>query len=95
MVYNFHHGHEHIARFPELAKRMAPYLMTVNVNGMRAAGPKIVSFGEGDDRGNAERQMLKSLVAAGYAGPIGILGHREERDAEDCLREGLEGISRR
>lgn len=94
IVYNFHHGHEHTANFPALAKRMAPHLMTVNVNGMRAGGPKIVSFGEGDDNGGAERQMLKSLVAAGYSGPIGILGHREERDVEECLREGLEGISR-
>lgn len=92
IVYNFHHGHEHMANFPALAKRMAPYLMTVNVNGMRAAGPKIVSFGQGDDHGNAERQMLKTLVAVGYSGPIGILGHREQRDVEDCLREGLEGI---
>jgi hypothetical protein len=94
IVYNFHHGHEHMANFPALAKRMAPYLMTVNVNGMRAAGPKIVSFGQGDGDGNAERQMVNAMVEAGYSGPIGILGHREERDVEECLREGLEGISR-
>jgi hypothetical protein len=94
IVYNFHHGHEHVARFPALAKRMAPHLMTVNVNGMRAGGPKIVSFGDGDENGNAERQMLTALVAAGYCGPIGILGHREDRDVEECLREGLEGIAR-
>jgi hypothetical protein len=94
IVYNFHHGHEHMAKFSALAKRMEPHLLTVNVNGMRVGGPKILSFGEGDDNGNAERQMLKSLVAAGYSGTIGILGHREERDVEECLREGLEGISR-
>jgi sugar phosphate isomerase/epimerase len=92
IVYNFHHGHEHVKKFPELAKQMAPYLISVNINGMRAGGPKIVSFGEGDENGRAERNMLKSLVAAGYSGPIGILGHREERDVEECLREGLQGI---
>jgi hypothetical protein len=92
MVYNFHHGHEHMASFPELAKRMAPYLITVNVNGMRSGGPKIVSFGGGDKNGAAERNMLKSLINAGYSGPIGILGHREQRDVEECLREGLQGI---
>ncbi|MBA4106988.1 MAG: hypothetical protein C0485_14665 [Pirellula sp.] len=92
IVYNFHHGHEHMADFPALAKRMAPYLMTVNVNGMRAGGPKILSFGEGDDGGAAERRMLEALTAAGYSGPIGILGHREERDVEECLREGLDGM---
>jgi hypothetical protein len=81
-----------VKKFPELAKQMAPYLISVNINGMRAGGPKIVSFGEGDENGRAERNMLKSLVAAGYSGPIGILGHREERDVEECLREGLQGI---
>jgi hypothetical protein len=91
IVYNFHHGHEHVHDFPALAQRMAPYLMTVNVNGMRAGGPKIASLGQGDQCGATERQMLESLAAAGYAGPIGILGHREERDAEECLQESLVG----
>jgi len=94
IVYNFHHGHEHMAGFAALAQRMAPYLMTVNVNGMRAGGPKIVSFGEGDDGGAAERRMVEALAAAGYSGPIGILGHREERDVEECLQEGIEGVAR-
>jgi hypothetical protein len=94
IVYNFHHGHQHVTKFPDLARSMAPYLMTVNVNGMRAGGPKIVSFGRGDDNGRAERQMLELLIAAGYSGPVGILGHREERDVEECLREALDGISR-
>jgi hypothetical protein len=81
-----------MAGFAALAQRMAPYLMTVNVNGMRAGGPKIVSFGEGDDGGAAERRMLEALAAAGYSGPIGILGHREERDVEECLQEGMLGM---
>ena len=72
---------------------MAPYLITVNVNGMRAGGPKIVSFGDGDDGGAAERRMVAALAAAGYRGPIGILGHREERDVEECVREGMEGVA--
>jgi hypothetical protein len=95
IVYNFHHGHEHMGKFPDLAKKMSPYLISVNVNGMRAGGPKILSFGDGDENGAAERNMLKSLVAAGYSGPIGILGHREERDVEECLREGLQGIKQK
>jgi sugar phosphate isomerase/epimerase len=94
IVYNFHHGHPHMATFADLAKQMAPYLMTVNVNGMRVDGPKIVSFGQGDDAGAAERRMVAALVDAGYDGPLGILGHREDRDAEECLREGLEGLAR-
>ena len=67
--------------------------MTVNVNGRRAGGPRIVSVGGGDAGGAAERQMLEGVAAAGYSGTIGILGHREERDVEECLREGLDGIA--
>ena len=48
----------------------------------------------GDDDGKAELEMLKTIAAAGYTGPIGILGHREDRDVEECLREGLDEISR-
>ncbi len=90
IVYNFHHGHEHMADFAARARRMAPYLLTVNVNGMRAVGPKILSLGEGDN----EAAMVYALIDAGYSGPIGILGHREERDAEECLRENLDWIER-
>ena len=90
VVYNFHHGHEHMADFAPLARRMAPYLLTVNVNGMRAGGPKILSLGQGDE----EAAMIHALVAAGYRGPLGILGHREEQDAEECLRESLDGLVR-
>lgn len=93
IVYNFHHGHEHMQDFAALAKRMAPFLLTVNVNGMRASGPQIATLGGGDDDGAAERGMLEAL-ATGYTGPIGILGHREERDVEECLREGLAGARR-
>jgi sugar phosphate isomerase/epimerase len=88
MVYNFHHGHEHVKDFADRARRMAPYLLTVNVNGMRIDGPKILSFGHGIE----EAKMIDALLDAGYAGPIGILGHREDRDAEECLQESLQGL---
>ena len=45
IVYNFHHGHEHLARFPEAFRRMVPYLICVNLNGMQPGGPKIVPLG--------------------------------------------------
>ena len=54
IVYNFHHGHEHIDRFPELFSKMQPYLMAVNLNGMvkdgDRAGKKILALGTGDRR---------------------------------------------
>ncbi|MEX2169381.1 MAG: DUF6797 domain-containing protein [Pirellulales bacterium] len=90
IVYNFHHGHEHAAAFPELAKRMTPHLMSVNVSGIRAEGPKILPFGSGDQ----ELKMLQALEDAGYHGPIGILGHRDAVDARQSLQENLDGIER-
>jgi hypothetical protein len=90
LVYNFHHGHAHVKDFPELARRMKPYLLAVNINGMREGGPHILPIGQGTH----EAAMLRDLVAAGYHGPVGILHHREELDAEQGLKENLRGIER-
>src|SRR5262245_27391780 len=40
IVYNQHHGHDHLARFPELLKTMKPYLLVLNLNGMTKDGDK-------------------------------------------------------
>jgi hypothetical protein len=90
LVYNFHHGHEHVADFSALARRMQPYLLTVNINGMRDGGPQILPVGEGSH----ELAMLRNLVEAGYRGPVGILHHRDGLDAETGLIENLRGIER-
>ena len=39
LVYNFHHGHEHLARFPDLWQAMLGKLWAVNLNGMIPDGP--------------------------------------------------------
>jgi sugar phosphate isomerase/epimerase len=92
IVYNFHHGHDQMDRFPELFKKMQPYLLAVNINGMIADGPKkgkmILPLGQGD----RELAMLKIIQTSGYRGPIGILNHRAEVDAEQGLRENIEGL---
>ena len=88
LVYNFHHGHSHVADFAQLARRMQPHLLTVNINGMRDGGPQILQVGGGEH----EASMLHELVAAGYHRPIGILHHRDEIDAEKGLSENLLGI---
>ncbi len=94
IVYNFHHGHEHIARFPELLKRMQPHLIALNINGMipggDKAGKKILTLGEGTE----ELAMLKTLKASGWQGPVGILNHRTELDAEVALRDNLAGLEK-
>jgi sugar phosphate isomerase/epimerase len=88
IVYNFHHAHEQIEDFPRLLKQMQPYLLAVNLNGMRKEGPKILTIGQG----NAEAEMIHSLLSSGYTGPIGILGHVEEEDVRLVLKRNLQGL---
>lgn len=92
IVYNQHHGHGHIANFPELLKRMSPYLICLNLNGMEIKGDKvgrkILPLGAGAE----DVQLLKTIRDSGYQGRIGILNHTDE-DAEERLRDNLEGLS--
>ncbi|WP_276366005.1 xylose isomerase [Chryseolinea sp. H1M3-3] len=88
IVYNFHHAHLQVKEFPELLTRMLPYLNTVNLNGMKVAGPKILTIGEG----NEELDMLKILKASGYNGSVGIICHIETEDAKVVLERNLNGL---
>ena len=91
IVYNLHHGHGHLTDFPEALARMKPYLFCLNLNGMiqdgEAKGKKILPLGQGD----LELQLLKTILASGYRGPIGILNHTDE-DAEGRLQDNLDGL---
>lgn len=94
IVYNFHHGHEHISDFAVQLQAMLPYLFCLNVNGMEdletvASGKnKILPIGQG----RHEQQMLKIVKDSGYSGPIGILDHRDDTDSEESLRDNLQGL---
>ena len=90
IVYNFHHGREHMDRFPELFRMMLPYLKTLNLNGMKKDGPMIMTIGEGD----RELDMLRVIASSSYRGRIGILNHRTDQDAEIGLRRNREGLER-
>ncbi len=91
IVYNLHHGHDHLDRFPELLQKMKPYLYTLNLNGMvrdgERKGQKILQLGEGD----LDLKLLKIIRDSGYTGPIGILGHTQD-DAEERLHDNLDGL---
>ena len=91
IVYNQHHGHDHIDRFSELLQKMKPYLLCLNLNGMTKEGDrkgqKIVQLGEGD----LDLKLLKVVRDSGYKGPIGILGHTQD-DAEERLHDNLDGL---
>lgn len=88
IVYNFHHAHLQIDEFPELLNRMLPYLRTVNLNGMKVEGPKILTIGKGD----REAGMLTALKESGYNGSLGIICHIETEDAKVVLKRNLDGL---
>jgi hypothetical protein len=89
IVYNLHHGHEHIAQFAEALALMQPYLFCLNLNGMNDnEQPKILPLGQGQH----DLALLRIIRDSGYAGPIGILDHRADMDAEEALRLNLDGL---
>jgi quinoprotein glucose dehydrogenase len=93
IVYNLHHGHDDLDRFPELLQRMKPYLFAININGMvrdgDKAGKMVLPIGQGD----FDLKLLQTIAISGWQGPIGILNHTGE-DAETRLRENLSGLDR-
>jgi len=88
IIYNFHHAHDQIDRLPEIIEVMKPYLWVVNLNGMRKDGPMILPIGAGDQ----EARMIDQVLASGFEGPFGILGHVEDADVELILKGNLEGL---
>lgn len=91
IVYNFHHGHAHIADFAASLKKMQPHLLCVNLNGMNDnAKPKILAIGDGKH----DAAMLRTLAASGYVGPVGILDHVNSEDSEVQLRKNLRGLAK-
>jgi putative heme-binding domain-containing protein len=91
IVYNLHHGHDHLDRFPALLTKMLPHLYAINLNGMSRGGDrvgrKILPLGQGE----FDLQLLEAIRDSGYRGPVGILGHTLN-DAEDQLRDNLDGL---
>lgn len=96
IVYNFHHGHEHMPDFAASIQKMKPWLLCVNINGMDDA--KTVASGKNKilplGSGKHEARLLKILKDSGYAGPIGILDHRNELDTEQSLQQNLNGLAK-
>ena len=93
LVYNLHHGHEHLDRFPALLQQMKPHLYALNINGMardgEKSGRKILPIGQGD----FDLELLRVIRDSGWHGPVGILNHTD-LDAEARLRENLNGLDR-
>ena len=91
IVYNLHHGHAHLPRFAAILQQLKPHLMAVNLNGMTAhgeeTGKKILPIGAGD----LDLELLRTIRASDYHGPIGILNHTD-LDAQARLTDNLAGL---
>jgi sugar phosphate isomerase/epimerase len=91
IVYNQHHGHDHVDRFESLMTVMKPHLLVLNLNGMAKngdrVGKKILPLGQGE----LDVAMLRIVRASGWQGPLGILNHTDE-DAQARLQDNLEGL---
>ncbi len=88
IVYNFHHAHDEIDQFSDNLTTMLPYLWTVNLNGMKAEGPKIITIGQGD----REQEMMQLILNSGFSGTIGILDHTDAEDTKIVLERNLDGL---
>jgi len=91
VVYNFHHAHGRIADFAADLKLLKPHLLCLNLNGMNPrAEPKILPIGQGLH----EAAMIRTVIASGYSGPIGILDHLPDEDSAVALKGNLDGLRR-
>lgn len=95
IVYNLHHAHGQTDAFAKNLERMRPYLLCINLNGMVTESElredpsrKIMPLGMGED----DQSLLRVITQSGYDGPIGVLDHRNEMDAEESLRLNLDGL---
>lgn len=87
IVYNLHHGHEHIERFRELLTLMKPHLMALNLNGMIPQGDKLDQKIMPLGAGTLDASLLKTIRESGYTGPVGILNHTDnDAEAPGCTR---------
>jgi len=88
IVYNFSHGHNDIADFPAIWKRMRPYVVAVNVTGMVENGERKIMP---PSQGEFELGMLRVIVDSGWSGPIGLIAE-QGGDAEVTLGNDLRGL---
>jgi|GEM_PF-461699 len=96
IVYNLHHAHGDLDQFAESLKQMQPYLLCLNLNGMTSeedlkSNPKLKILPIGS--GSNDKELLRVIRGSGYVGPIGVLDHRNEIDAEESLQQNLDGLS--
>ena len=91
IVYNLHHGHDHLPRLESVLTLLKDHLLCLNLNGMDIRGDrngrKILPLGQGSE----DLKCLALIRKSGYKGPLGILGHTNF-DAKETLLDNLNGL---
>jgi len=91
IIYNLHHGHDHLDRLETILAQTKEYMLCLNINGMDPKGDrvgrKILQLGQGSE----DQKILEIIKKSGYKGPIGVLGHTSH-DARETLLDNLEGL---
>jgi sugar phosphate isomerase/epimerase len=90
IVYDYEHGRPQMDQFPVFFPKLVPHLSAVLLEGMQDGGPEFMTVGDG----NRDLGMLKVIRDSGYTGPVGIINHDENRDAEVGLRLNMEGLKK-
>mgnify|MGYP002350655054 CR=1 FL=1 len=91
IVYNFHHARFHHDRFAYFFPKIKPHLMALNIAGLRnGVTERFYRTGQGD----VEKEMIRLVWKSGYKGPIGIINHDMEEDAEKGLQAEMGGLQR-
>jgi sugar phosphate isomerase/epimerase len=91
IVYNLHHAHHQLDRLESILKKIQPFLLAINLNGMETdgdrVGKKILPIGQG----GRDKEVLKLIGQMDFKGPVGILNHTD-LDAKTRLKENLDGL---
>ncbi|MSU53782.1 MAG: sugar phosphate isomerase/epimerase [Opitutaceae bacterium] len=91
IVFNFHHWRGSLAEFLSLFKRIQPYLLAVNLNGMRSDTtqyPSVRYIGSDD----SELAMIRVVEASGWRGTISVIHERGHLDAAEGIKGNLQGL---
>jgi len=87
IVYNLHHGHDHLDRFPAMLQKIKPYLMCLNINGMDPGGDrvgrKILPLAQGA-RDLEMLMIIRDSFDSTWLRPIGSPHHHDS--AQGSLR---------
>lgn len=90
MVYNFNHAQDQIDRFPTFFPTIVPYLLALNLAGLKKGDRHIFPIGEGD----SEQEMIRMVLNSNYTGPIGIINEDTHPDAETGLKMNMTGLKK-